>query len=91
MGHFSEPHAAQSVLARCEPSNFVVNLSPGQRDESGLCQTVHGGALDQPIGEIVVGMTPLAIEIALRVQQELTSRHKDLDQGSVRTDVRRTP
>src|SRR6202049_3195178 len=45
---------------------------PLQRGESGLCQTVHGGALDGAISDIVIeAMTPLAIEVALTVQQEL--------------------
>jgi DNA invertase Pin-like site-specific DNA recombinase len=53
---------------------------PLQRGESGLCQTVHGGALDAAIGEIVIeAMTPLAIEVALTVQQELASRHEEAD------------
>jgi hypothetical protein len=41
---------------------------------------VHGGALDQAIGDIVIqAMTPLAIEVAMTVQQELASRHQDAD------------
>jgi hypothetical protein len=53
---------------------------PLQRGESGLCQTVHGDALDRAIGEAVIeAMTPLAIEVALTVQQELASRHEEAD------------
>jgi hypothetical protein len=53
---------------------------PLQRGESGLCQTVHGGALDAAIGDIVVeAMTPLAFEVALTVQQELANRHDEAD------------
>ena len=53
---------------------------PLQRGESGLCQTVHGGALDGAISDIVIeAMTPLAIEVALTVQQELATRHKEAD------------
>ena len=53
---------------------------PLQRGESGLCQTVHGGALDRAIGDIVIeAMTPLAIEVALTVQQELANRHEEAD------------
>lgn len=41
----------------------------------GLCQTIHGGSLDEAIGAILVeAMTPLALEVALTVQQELTAR-----------------
>jgi DNA invertase Pin-like site-specific DNA recombinase len=53
---------------------------PLQRGETGLCQTVHGGALDAAIAGIVIeAMTPLAIEAALGVQEELQSRHDEAD------------
>jgi hypothetical protein len=53
---------------------------PMHRGEIGLCQTIHGGALDAAIGDIVVeAMTPLAIEVALGVQQELASRQEEAD------------
>lgn len=51
-----------------------------QRGESGLCQTVHGGELDRTIGDIVIeAMTPLAIEVALTVRQELANRSEEAD------------
>jgi DNA invertase Pin-like site-specific DNA recombinase len=53
---------------------------PLQRGETSLCQTVHGRALDAAIGEIIVeALTPLAIEVALGVQQELASRQEEAD------------
>ncbi|WP_414717525.1 recombinase family protein [Steroidobacter sp.] len=53
---------------------------PMHRGEIGLCQTVHGGALDAAIGDIIIeAMTPLAIEVALSVQQELANRQQDAD------------
>jgi DNA invertase Pin-like site-specific DNA recombinase len=53
---------------------------PLQRGEIGLCQTVHGSALDIAIGDIIIeAMTPLAIEVALGVQQELANRHEEAD------------
>jgi DNA invertase Pin-like site-specific DNA recombinase len=53
---------------------------PMHRGEIGLCQTIHGGALDTAISDIVVeAMTPLAIEVALGVQQELASRQEEAD------------
>lgn len=53
---------------------------PLHRGELGLCQTVHGGALDAAIGDIIIeAMTPLAIEVALGVQQELASRQDEAD------------
>lgn len=53
---------------------------PLQRGETSLCQTVHGGALDTAISDIIIdAMTPLAIEVALGVQQELASRQEEAD------------
>jgi DNA invertase Pin-like site-specific DNA recombinase len=53
---------------------------PMHRGEIGLCQTIHGGALDAAIGDIIIeAMTPLAIEVALGVQQELASRQEEAD------------
>jgi hypothetical protein len=41
---------------------------------------VHGGALDTAIGDIVIeAMTPLAIEVALTVKEELASRQEEAD------------
>jgi DNA invertase Pin-like site-specific DNA recombinase len=51
-----------------------------QRGENGLCLTVHGSALDAAISDLVIeAMTPLAIEVALTVQQELVHRHDEAD------------
>jgi DNA invertase Pin-like site-specific DNA recombinase len=53
---------------------------PMFRGEIGLCQTVHGGALDAAIGDILIeAMTPLAVEVALSVQQELANRQEEAD------------
>ena len=53
---------------------------PMHRGEIGLCQTIHGGALDAAIGDILIeAMTPLSIEVALGVQQELASRQEEAD------------
>ena len=49
--------------------------------QPGICQTIHGGSLDEAIGDILVeAMTPLALEVALTVQQELASRADEADQ-----------
>lgn len=51
-----------------------------QRGECGLCQTIHGSSLDAVIGDLLVEMmTPLAIEVALAVQLELTAREEEAD------------
>lgn len=53
---------------------------PMHRGEIGLCQTIHGGALDAAIGDLIIeAMTPLSIEVALSVQQELATRQEEAD------------
>ena len=53
---------------------------PLQRGESSLCQTVHGGALDQAIGDMVIEvMTPVAIEVAITVQREFPVSVREFD------------
>jgi hypothetical protein len=67
-------HRNQSV------PTYWCGRGPLQRGEDSLCQTVHGTALDAAIGDIVIeAMTPLAIEVALTVRQELVSRHEEAD------------
>lgn len=67
-------HRGQSI------PTYWCGRRPLQRGENGLCQTVHGGALDAAIGDLVIeAMTPLAIEVALSVQQELVNRHEEAD------------
>jgi DNA invertase Pin-like site-specific DNA recombinase len=48
--------------------------------QPGVCQTIHGGALDDAIGDVLVEtMTPLALEVALTVQHELVTRAAEAD------------
>jgi DNA invertase Pin-like site-specific DNA recombinase len=48
--------------------------------QPGVCQTIHGGSLDDVIGEVLVeAMTPFALEVALTVQQELAARAEEAD------------
>jgi DNA invertase Pin-like site-specific DNA recombinase len=48
--------------------------------QPGVCQTIHGGSLDDAIGEVLVeAVTPLALEVALTVQQELAARAAEAD------------
>ena len=45
-----------------------------------LCQQVLGTSLDRAIGELLVAaVTPLALEVALNVQQELAARVQEAD------------
>ena len=46
-----------------------------------ICQQVPGAALDQAVGSLLVeAVTPLALEVALAVQQELGARVHETDQ-----------
>ena len=52
-----------------------------QHGEEGRCQQVHGSSLDAAIGELLVeAITPLAIEAALAIHQELAARDTEMDQ-----------
>jgi len=63
-----------------EVPNYWCGRRPLQRGEASHCQTIHGGALDAAISDIVIeAMTPLAIEVALSVQQELVTRREEAD------------
>lgn len=45
-----------------------------------VCQSINGGALDEAIGSLLVAMvTPVTLEVALAVQQELDSRADESD------------
>jgi DNA invertase Pin-like site-specific DNA recombinase len=45
-----------------------------------VCQQIHGGALDEVIGRLLVErVTPVTLELALAVQQELESRSEQSD------------
>lgn len=45
-----------------------------------VCQHIHGGALDEVIGTLLVQtVTPLTLEVALTVQKELESRVEETD------------
>jgi hypothetical protein len=45
-----------------------------------LCQRVPGGGIDEAIGELLVeAVSPVALEVALTVQQELQSRLEEAD------------
>jgi len=45
-----------------------------------LCQRVPGGGIDEAIGELLVeAVSPVALEVALAVQQELQSRLEEAD------------
>jgi hypothetical protein len=46
--------------------------------QPGICQTMHGGSLDDAIGDVLVeAMTPQALDVALTVQQDLVTTQAD--------------
>ncbi len=50
------------------------------REENNRCQSFCGAELDRAIGELLVEtMSPLALEVALSVQQELESRFAEVE------------
>jgi len=54
-----------------------------------ICQSVPGAAIDRTVGDILIeAMSPLALEVALAVQQELQSRLDEADR-SRQTNVQR--
>ena len=61
---------------------FYICQGPREVDriDKGYCQRVSGYSLDKAIGGLLVEMvTPLALEVALSVQQELQSRWDEAD------------
>jgi len=59
--------------------NYMCQRQGIQRAEP-FCQRVHGAAIDQAIGELLVEtVTPMTLEVALRVQQELETRAAEAD------------
>jgi hypothetical protein len=61
---------------------FYICQGPREVDriEKGYCQRISGYSLDKAIGALLVEtVTPLALEVALNVQQELKSRWDEAD------------
>ena len=45
-----------------------------------ICQSIPGGGIDQAVGDLLIAsVTPVALEVALRVQQELQTRVEEAD------------
>jgi DNA invertase Pin-like site-specific DNA recombinase len=50
------------------------------RMKKGYCQSISGQGLDKAVAELLVeAMTPLALEVALNVQQEIQARWEEAD------------
>jgi hypothetical protein len=59
--------------------NYMCQQSGIQHGEP-ICQSIPGGGVDQAIGDLLVeSVTPMALEVALSVQQELQARLEDAD------------
>ena len=52
----------------------------GAQTASRWCQSIPGAAIDRRVGELLVGlMTPLTLDVALQVQDELAARAEEAD------------
>ena len=52
----------------------------GSQTASPWCQSIPGAAIDRKVGELLVGlMTPLTLDVALQVQDELSARAEEAD------------
>ena len=52
----------------------------GAQTASAWCQSIPGAAIDRRVGELLVGlMTPLTLDVALQVQDELVARAGEAD------------
>ena len=52
----------------------------GNQTASRWCQSIPGAAIDRRVGELLVGlMTPLTMDVALQVQDELATRAEEAD------------
>ncbi|MDE0680234.1 MAG: recombinase family protein [Gammaproteobacteria bacterium] len=52
----------------------------GQQTSSRWCQNIPGAAIDRVIGELLVElMTPLTLDVALQVQDEMSARAEEVD------------
>jgi DNA invertase Pin-like site-specific DNA recombinase len=62
------------------PSPDYLCQKRGVEQAEPICQGVHGGAVDQAVGKLIVeSLSPLALEVSLRVQQELQCRLAEAD------------
>ena len=54
--------------------------SEGIKNATAICQSIPGAGIDQAIGELLVeSVTPLTLEVALQVHEELESRASEAD------------
>ena len=59
---------------------YYVCIREGIETASAKCQSISGAAIDQAVGELLVElMTPVTLEVALQVQDELAARAEEAD------------
>ena len=59
---------------------YYVCCEEGSQTASRWCQSIPGAAIDRKVGEMLVGlMTPLTLDVALQVQDELAARAEEAD------------
>lgn len=66
--------------SRQRPQPHYVCKGSGHNQALPNCQSVPGAAIDEAIGELLLeGMTPVALDVALAVQDEIEARVKEAD------------
>ena len=59
---------------------YYTCIREGIETASAKCQSISGAAIDQAVGELLVElMTPVTLEVALQVQDELVARAEEAD------------
>ena len=59
---------------------YYTCVREGIQTASAKCQSISGAAIDQAVGELLVElMTPVTLEVALQVQDELAARAEEAD------------
>ena len=60
--------------------DYVCQREGIETASGSVCQGVSGGAIDRAVGELLVELvTPLTLDVALQVQNELTARAEEAD------------
>jgi DNA invertase Pin-like site-specific DNA recombinase len=79
-GHCGNRMTVRYQVRRSHLEPTYVCQRHGIEHAEPICQSVPGAGIDQAIGELLVAVvTPVALEVALSVQQELQSRGEEAD------------
>ena len=79
-GRCGERMTVRYHLRGTRPVPDYVCQKQGIDHGDAICQSIPGRGLDEAIGDLLVGaMTPLALEVAMTVQQELSARAQEAD------------